>query len=64
MAPYGVPPKPPVGPLACVDFAPTQYNVSWPHGELHRRPQCYRSHAFPPPSAAFHGPIVSFTEKP
>eukprot|EP00959_Pyramimonas_sp_CCMP1952_P027755 582500-Pyramimonas_sp.AAC.1 len=50
----------PVAQFACV--FPIQYSVSWPNGELHRRPQWRSSHASPPPSIAFRGPVGSTTE--
>eukprot|EP00959_Pyramimonas_sp_CCMP1952_P297400 6221507-Pyramimonas_sp.AAC.1 len=65
VAPYGAPSGTarmrPIHPFK--ELPPTQYSASWPHGELHRRPQCYRPLAFPPPpSAALRGPTSSFTE--
>eukprot|EP00959_Pyramimonas_sp_CCMP1952_P068137 1422225-Pyramimonas_sp.AAC.1 len=35
---------------------PAQYSASWPHGELHRRPQWQSVHASPPPNTVFRGP--------
>eukprot|EP00959_Pyramimonas_sp_CCMP1952_P155935 3261397-Pyramimonas_sp.AAC.1 len=42
----------------------TQYSVSWPHRELHLRPQWGWPRASATPSAAFRGPIGSSTEGP
>eukprot|EP00959_Pyramimonas_sp_CCMP1952_P254201 5310405-Pyramimonas_sp.AAC.1 len=47
-APEDAPPIVSVAQFACV--SPTQYSVSWPQRELHRRPQWRSSHASPPVS--------------
>eukprot|EP00959_Pyramimonas_sp_CCMP1952_P378958 7938069-Pyramimonas_sp.AAC.1 len=60
VAPSRAPPKAPAAALACC--SPTQGNSSWPHRELHRRPQLRSSHAVPPPRAALRGLIGSPTE--
>eukprot|EP00959_Pyramimonas_sp_CCMP1952_P398212 8343198-Pyramimonas_sp.AAC.1 len=60
MAPERAPPKAPMATFACA--SPTQYNVPWPHEELHRRPQRRCSHASPPPNTTLRGPIESSTE--
>eukprot|EP00959_Pyramimonas_sp_CCMP1952_P049473 1033669-Pyramimonas_sp.AAC.1 len=52
--------SPPVVVFACGSH--TQYNASWPHGELHRRPQWRCSHMIPAPSTALRGPMRSSTE--
>eukprot|EP00959_Pyramimonas_sp_CCMP1952_P269442 5632568-Pyramimonas_sp.AAC.1 len=52
------------GPSAAARMRPpTQYSASWPDRKLHRRPLCYRPHAFPPSSTALRGPIGGFTEE-
>eukprot|EP00959_Pyramimonas_sp_CCMP1952_P465981 9489221-Pyramimonas_sp.AAC.1 len=51
VAPYqGALPKGPVARSACVDATPD--NVSWPHGEFHRRLQWQGPYASTPPMPA------------
>eukprot|EP00959_Pyramimonas_sp_CCMP1952_P044121 922203-Pyramimonas_sp.AAC.1 len=59
VAPNGAPRKAPVGVAACVRH--TQRGASWPHRELHIRPQWGWPHASATPSAAFRGPIGGST---
>eukprot|EP00959_Pyramimonas_sp_CCMP1952_P104488 2184101-Pyramimonas_sp.AAC.1 len=52
VAPSGAPPKVPAGGFACVratHFGTDPSHGSWPHGELHWRPQWQGSHASEPP---------------
>eukprot|EP00959_Pyramimonas_sp_CCMP1952_P144727 3029370-Pyramimonas_sp.AAC.1 len=42
--------------------SPTQYNVSWPHIELHPRSPVAVSACVSPRRTALHGPIWSSTE--
>eukprot|EP00959_Pyramimonas_sp_CCMP1952_P142187 2976189-Pyramimonas_sp.AAC.1 len=58
-APQRAPLQAPVAVFACVP--PTQDSVSWPHIELHLRPEWRCSHAYPPPRTAFRGPTGSST---
>eukprot|EP00959_Pyramimonas_sp_CCMP1952_P363615 7614197-Pyramimonas_sp.AAC.1 len=51
----------PVAQSACVSL--TQYNVSWPRMEPHRRSPWRSPHASPSPSTALRGPIGSSTDR-
>eukprot|EP00959_Pyramimonas_sp_CCMP1952_P090388 1892218-Pyramimonas_sp.AAC.1 len=62
VATFGAPPKAPVGVSACVCH--TQCHGSWPHTELHRRPQCGCPHASAKTSTTFRGHRGSSTEGP
>eukprot|EP00959_Pyramimonas_sp_CCMP1952_P303575 6352897-Pyramimonas_sp.AAC.1 len=42
---------------------PTQYSASWPHTELHRRPPCYRPHAFPPTQCSASWPYGELRQR-
>ena len=61
-------PKTPVAARACSSISAHSSHVSWPHWELHRRPQWQRPHAVPPSFRhtlhTFRGPIGSSTEGP
>eukprot|EP00959_Pyramimonas_sp_CCMP1952_P209600 4385340-Pyramimonas_sp.AAC.1 len=53
VAPEGAPTK---GPSGAVHMRPpTQFSVSWPNRELHRRSQWRSPHAVPAPSTALRG---------